>query len=171
MSTTENERTAAAGTTADGTAGDVPPIPSFFDPATQDDPFDAYALMRAHCPVHQLPENGTYVISRYDVDGVLNTLEYCLTNSLNSIGNPSKTGNVGGDPLLYALANYGGPTETHRLLKVSPAIDAGDPLELAIDHDGEGLFDDHLAFVKIGFGNHDLICGIRVISVLASLII
>jgi len=44
----------------------VPPIPSFLDPAVQDDPFDTYATMREHCPVHVLPENGMYMITRYD---------------------------------------------------------------------------------------------------------
>jgi cytochrome P450 len=45
---------------------DTPEIPSFLDPAVQDDPFDAYALMREHCPVHRLPENGLHMVTRYD---------------------------------------------------------------------------------------------------------
>ena len=44
----------------------APEIPSFFDPATQSDPFDAYALMHEHCPVHQLPENGLFMVTKYD---------------------------------------------------------------------------------------------------------
>lgn len=41
-------------------------IPSFLDPAIQDDPFDVYATMREHCPVHLLPETGMYMVTRYD---------------------------------------------------------------------------------------------------------
>ncbi len=39
---------------------------SLFDPAIQDDPFDTYAEMHARCPVHRLPENGLYMVTRYD---------------------------------------------------------------------------------------------------------
>lgn len=41
-------------------------LPSFFDPAVLDDPFDAYALMHERCPVHMLPENGLYMIAGYE---------------------------------------------------------------------------------------------------------
>ena len=40
----------------------APEIPSFFDPAVQDDPFEAYEMMHAQCPVHQLPENGLFMV-------------------------------------------------------------------------------------------------------------
>jgi cytochrome P450 len=50
-------------TTADATS---PAIPSFFDPDVLDDPFAAYEAMREQCPVHQLPENGLFMVSRYD---------------------------------------------------------------------------------------------------------
>ena len=47
-------------------------IPSFFDPAVQDDPFETYALMHERCPVHRLPENDLYMVSRHaDVHTVL----------------------------------------------------------------------------------------------------
>ena len=39
---------------------------SFFDPAVQDDPFDVYAEMHEKCPVHHLPENGMYMVTKYD---------------------------------------------------------------------------------------------------------
>ena len=44
--------------------------------------------------------------------------------------NPTETANpstniIGLDPMLDSLANNGGPTETHRLASVSPAIDPG----------------------------------------------
>ena len=44
----------------------TPEIPSFLNPAVQDDPFETYALMQEHCPVHQLPENGMFMVTRYD---------------------------------------------------------------------------------------------------------
>lgn len=42
-------------------------------------------------------------------------------------GGYSGTGNINQDPLLAALANNGGQTQTHALLTGSPAIDAGNP--------------------------------------------
>ncbi|MEM9041327.1 MAG: cytochrome P450 [Actinomycetota bacterium] len=46
--------------------------PSLFDPDVLDDPFDVYDELRAHCPVHQLPENGQYVVTRHaDLRAVL----------------------------------------------------------------------------------------------------
>jgi len=48
------------------TERDTPEIPSFLDPEVQDDPFDTYDVMREHCPVHRLPENGLYMVTRYD---------------------------------------------------------------------------------------------------------
>ena len=44
----------------------MPTIPSFLDPATLDDPFDVYAELQARCPVYRLPENDTYMLTRYD---------------------------------------------------------------------------------------------------------
>jgi cytochrome P450 len=50
----------------------APVIPSFLDPTVQDDPFDTYAVMREHCPVHRVPENGQYMVTRYrDVRAIL----------------------------------------------------------------------------------------------------
>lgn len=42
------------------------PVPSLLDAAVLDDPFETYAEMHDRCPVHRLPENGLYVIARYD---------------------------------------------------------------------------------------------------------
>lgn len=39
---------------------------SFFDPVVQDDPFDVYREMHQKCPVHQLPENGMFMVTRYE---------------------------------------------------------------------------------------------------------
>ncbi len=54
------------------------------------------------------------------------------------VGSPDANGNlIGGpihgtiDPLIGALADNGGPTQTHALLAGSPAIDAGDPAFVA----------------------------------------
>jgi cytochrome P450 len=41
-------------------------IGSFLDPAVQDDPFETYATMHERCPVHRLPENGLFMVTRYD---------------------------------------------------------------------------------------------------------
>ena len=47
---------------------------SFLDPATQDDPFEAYDELRQHCPVYKLPETGLFMVTRYeDVREVLTT--------------------------------------------------------------------------------------------------
>ncbi len=49
-----------------GSSAGQPQIGSFLDPAIQDDPFDTYALMHERCPVHLLPENDLYMVTRYD---------------------------------------------------------------------------------------------------------
>ena len=56
----------------------------------------------------------------------------------NLIGDPGGGGVI--DPRLDALADYGGPTFTHRLQGNSPAIDAGDPNAVA-GQEGVPLFD------------------------------
>ena len=50
--------------TADTESGEL--SASFMDPAVQDDPFDVYAEMHEKCPVHRLPENGLYMVTKYD---------------------------------------------------------------------------------------------------------
>ncbi|MFN3255217.1 MAG: cytochrome P450 [Ilumatobacter sp.] len=66
-------------------------IPSFFDPAVQDDPFEAYELMREHCPVHRLPENGLYMVTRYDdVKSVLSDRERFSSNPVGAGFRPSE---------------------------------------------------------------------------------
>ena len=47
-------------------SGSPATIGSFLDPAIQDDPFDTYAVMREQCPVHRLPENDLYMVTRFD---------------------------------------------------------------------------------------------------------
>ena len=47
---------------------------SFLDPVVQDDPFDAYATLHEKCPVYKVPENGLYMVTKYeDVREVLTT--------------------------------------------------------------------------------------------------
>jgi hypothetical protein len=48
------------------------------------------------------------------------------TNLANLIEDGSCNPVISGDPLLEALANNGGPTETHALMPTSSAVDAGD---------------------------------------------
>jgi fibronectin-binding autotransporter adhesin len=55
---------------------------------------------------------------------------------------------VGVDPLLAALANYGGPTQTMALLPGSPAIDAGDTA-LAVDGEGNPLTTDQRGLPRV----------------------
>jgi hypothetical protein len=49
------------------------------------------------------------------------------------------------DPLLEALGNYGGPTDTHNLIfdfaTASPAVDQGDPAGCMGDVDGDGVLE------------------------------
>lgn len=61
----------------------TPDVPSFLNPAVQDDPFATYALMHEHCPVHQLPENGMFMVARYD------DVKATLTNPEVFSANPS----------------------------------------------------------------------------------
>jgi cytochrome P450 len=47
---------------------------SFLDPAVQDDPFETYAELHEKCPVYKVPENGLYMVTKYeDVREVLTT--------------------------------------------------------------------------------------------------
>lgn len=88
--------------------------------------------------------------TRDDLDGAFSTSssnnligdgtgETGITNGTN--GNKVGTNAVPIDPLLAALGNYGGPTQTHRLLPGSPAIDAGSDA-LAVDTVGDPLAND-----------------------------
>lgn len=48
------------------TTNDDPLGASFMDPAIQDDPFELYAEMHERCPVYRVPENGTWMVTKYD---------------------------------------------------------------------------------------------------------
>ncbi len=74
-----------------------------------------------------------------DIKGDPAILNYSLYNNMD--GTPaSTTGCTNGSPELVALADNGGPTLTHALVKGSIAIDAGsNPLLLAYDQRGDGF--------------------------------
>ena len=63
-----------------------------------------------------------------DIAGSFSSFDYTLVEA-NSLGVPIiGSGNILGiDPLLAPLADNGGPTLTHAVLPLSPALDAGDP--------------------------------------------
>ena len=69
-----------------------------------------------------------------DCNGALTSQGYNLIGDESDCTFSAATGDIVGtgaspvNPLLSALADYGGPTKTHRLLTGSPAIDAGNPV-------------------------------------------
>jgi CSLREA domain-containing protein len=86
-----------------------------------------------------------------DCSGTIISLGYNLIeNPASCLLKGNETGNIyGSDPQLGDLADNGGPSMTHRLLPVSPAIDAGNPSEFEKtdqrgmirpkDGDGDGI--------------------------------
>ena len=81
-----------------------------------------------------------------DCQGVLGTLHYSLLGVTTDCVFTNNSSIIGQEPKLGALADNGGPTQTHALLEGSPAIDSGDPegckdqdgLLLSTDQRGEG---------------------------------
>ena len=59
----------------------------------------------------------------YRTGGTFTSQGYNLADAWNGL--TSQSTDLTGDPKLGPLADYGGPTQTHRLLPGSPAIDAG----------------------------------------------
>lgn len=83
---------------------------------------------------------------------------YNLIGTGNATGAFDQTGDQSGvsDPKLGALANNGGPTNTHALLARSPAIDKGNT-DLATDQRGEPVpFDDPNIAPATGGDNSDI---------------
>ncbi|MFZ4573724.1 MAG: reprolysin-like metallopeptidase [Phycisphaerales bacterium] len=62
-----------------------------------------------------------------DAHGVLNSLGHNLVASASGLSGLLASDLQGVDPLLAALADNGGPTQTHSLGAGSPAVDAADP--------------------------------------------
>lgn len=78
-----------------------------------------------------------------------------LGNNIIEDGSFTGTGILNVDPKLGPLANNGGSTLTHALLKGSPAIDAGANHFTGLDDfdmDGDGVFDENLPFDQRGPG-------------------
>lgn len=75
-----------------------------------------------------------------DVVGTFLGLTNCLVSVTNAVSLPGANNIFGQDARLDVLADNGGLTRTHALLKNSPAIDAGyNPLALATDQRGPGF--------------------------------
>jgi hypothetical protein len=73
------------------------------------------------------------------------------SNNLITISGVSPPGTLTSDPKLVALADNGGPTPTHALDALSPAIGAGsNPLNLPSDQRGPGFSRVFARFVDIG---------------------
>ena len=92
-----------------------------------------------------------------DCSGSPTSLGHNLIGDDTGCGLTPATGDlVNANPLLEALANNGGPTETHALLPASPAIDTGDdsvlgsPHNLTTDQRGAGFPRLQGAHVDIG---------------------
>jgi hypothetical protein len=129
-----------------------------------------------------LADNDAYVAAYGSTDGtiqIINSIVYnpltsreCSTNAngvADSIGytldrdGSCATGATGDqasvDPLLGPLADNGGPTDTHRLLAGSPAIDAGDDFSCTMQ-DQRGV-----ARPQDGDGDDEAICDLGAIEV------
>ena len=75
----------------------------------------------------EAPE-GTGMLVNCATDGIatLTSLDYNLADDATcNFTAPQDLENT--DPMLSALGDFGGPTETHELLAGSPAIDTGNP--------------------------------------------
>ncbi len=73
-----------------------------------------------------------------DIHGTPAIMNYCLYGTRSATPD-SETNNIIGNARLASLADNGGPTLTHALMKGSAAIDAGsNPLALAYDQRGGG---------------------------------
>ncbi len=75
-----------------------------------------------------------------DVSGTFSAVTNCLVTVTNAVALPGANNIFGQDARLDVLADNGGLTRTHALLKNSPAIDAGyNPLALTTDQRGPGF--------------------------------
>ncbi|MBF0455111.1 MAG: DUF4347 domain-containing protein [Magnetococcales bacterium] len=108
---------------------------------------------------HSIVSNNTNLSAStsvaYDLHGVIATNGYNLIGTMNGASGITDGVNhdrVGTDPNLQALANNGGPTQTHALLADSAAVNAGDSTittEPATDQRGTG-YDRKVNTIDIG---------------------
>lgn len=95
--------------------------------------------------------SGSVTSEGYNLVGMADGSEgWVDTDQTGTIDNPL-------DPIIGLLANNGGPTKTHALLKGSPAIDTGNPT-LAGTRDQRGVIRDKLPDIgsyerEVGFGS------------------
>lgn len=96
-----------------------------------------------------------------DCSGTINSLGYNLIeDTTGCVVSGFADGNVFGvDPVLGALQNNGGQTQTHALQPGSPAIDAGDPVG-CLDHNNALLTTDQRGYARPidGDGNGSMRC-------------
>ncbi|MCA9247911.1 MAG: hypothetical protein KDA42_12365, partial [Planctomycetales bacterium] len=94
-----------------------------------------------------------------DVNGVFNSLGHNLVGALGAGSGFTATGDLVGStgspisPGLGALANNGGPTQTHALLPGSPAIDQGVAAGLSTDQHNLGRTFDDLGIANAAGGD------------------
>jgi CSLREA domain-containing protein/uncharacterized repeat protein (TIGR01451 family) len=91
--------------------------------------------------------NGSFTTQGYNLIGDNGS----VTSSFPA-GNPNANGDIVGtnaaplDPLLGPLANNGGPTQTHRLLTTSPALDKGK--NFAVDENNNSIATDQRGLLR-----------------------
>lgn len=107
------------------------------------------AVSLSHTIIAGNRDNGAIGAIHPDCSGTFNSLDYNLigdTTGCALIGQTAR--NVTGAPAgLQPLADNGGPTDTHALLRSSPAIDAGNPTGCR-DHKGLVLTTDQRGYVR-----------------------
>jgi CSLREA domain-containing protein len=108
--------------------------------------------------------NNTIIANSIGGDDCINELPIYTINARHSLImdelsciNGTNTNNLMGDPLLGALANNGGITQTHALMAGSPALNAGNNTFLieatfGIDYNGDGDTSDTLTTDQRGTG-------------------
>lgn len=127
----------------------------------------SYGDAGTHATLHSTIVTGNPGVDLAVVAGNVNSLSsagYNLIGTANTFGSGSaaddsftQPGDQTGvlDAALAALADNGGPTQTHALLPASPALDAGDPTAV-VGSDGLSSFDQRgTPFDRIEDGNGD----------------
>jgi hypothetical protein len=98
-----------------------------------------------------IAKNSNFSGQQESYDFSLSSATVSGSNNLITISGVSPPGTLTSDPKLVALADNGGPTQTHALGALSPAIGAGsNPLNLTSDQRGPGFSRVFARFVDIG---------------------